>query len=335
MPQESADRSSARTLSVGVDIGGTKMYAVVYDEKFKAVGRARRKTKGHQGAEAGVERVIDTIRDALDDAGRSDAALASVGVGCPGVVDWRRGVILDTPNLGWSELPLAKLLRDRFRCDVRLLNDVDAGVYGEYRDGAAKGAHCAVGVFPGTGIGGGCVYEGTILRGANLTCMEVGHMPLVPNGPLSGAGDRGSLEAVASRLAISAQAAQAAFRGQAPHLLDDAGTDLAEIRSGALRDAIDGGDEIIEEIIHDAAELIGLALSGVINLLLPDVVVLGGGLVEAMPHRFVKPVSAAARKNVLPPFRKTFRVVAAKLGDDATALGAARWAAERVESPEE
>jgi glucokinase len=212
---------------------------------------------------------------------------------------------------------------------------VDAGVYAEYRFGAGKGARCVLGVFPGTGIGGGCVYEGKIIRGRKNSCMEIGHIQVTLNGSICGCGRRGCLETEASRLAISAAAAQAAFRGEAPHLLAAVGTDVSLIRSGILAEAIKNGDTIIENIVRNAAELIGVAIGDVINLLAPDVVVLGGGLVEAMPKLFVDAVENAARNNCMPSFSKTFKTVAAKLGDDANVLGAAAWAEASATSAKE
>jgi glucokinase len=156
--------------------------------------------------------------------------------------------------------------------------------------------------------------------------MEIGHMEVTPRGPLCGCGASGCLEAVASRLAVSAAAAQAAYRGQAPHLLEAAGTDLSDIRSGALAASVAGGDEAVERILREAARQIGIAVAGVVNLLAPDKVVLGGGLVEAMPELFVEEVSKTARKRAMPAFADTFKVVAAELGDDASVLGAAAWA---------
>jgi glucokinase len=127
-------------------------------------------------------------------------------------------------------------------------------------------------------------------------------------------------------LAVSAAAAQAVFRGQAPKLAELAGTDLASIRSGALAEAIKKGDTVIEQIVRDSASYLGTAIGGLIHLLAPDIVVLGGGLVEAMSELYVETVSASAKKWVLPSYSKTYEVVAAKLGDDAVALGAAAWA---------
>ena len=171
------------------------------------------------------------------------------------------------PNLAWGDVEIGKLLTKEFGCPTAVINDVDSGMYGEYRFGAAKDAFCALGVFPGTGIGGGCVYRGEILRGHNITAMEIGHCQVVYNGPLCGCGQRGCLESVASRTAIAANAARAALRGDAPHLFEKAGTDLANIRSGALAESIKEGDKAVEVIVEEAARLIGLAVSTTINLL--------------------------------------------------------------------
>jgi glucokinase len=317
---------------VGFDLGGTKMLATVYDDQFQPLGRERKKTKGNEGSEAGMQRIVQTIVTALQTAGRDRASLRGIGMACPGPLDLDQGVLLDAPNLGWKNVPLAKLLQRELGCPIVICNDVDAGVFGEYRFGAAQKARCVLGVFPGTGIGGGCVYEGKILRGQTGSCMEIGHVQVVPQGPRCGCGRNGCLEAVASRLAISAAAAAAAYRGEAPHLLKAAGTDVANIRSSTLAAAIAAGDKVIEQIVRTAAQHIGIAVANAIHLLAPDVVVLGGGLAEALPDLLVSTVSKVARDRVMPAFEDSFRVVPAQLGDDATTLGSAAWAKELIEA---
>ncbi|NQU10835.1 ROK family protein [bacterium] len=321
-------KSSNNRYWVGFDLGGTKMMATVFDHRFRPVASERRKTRGNKGARAGVARIVETIELALDAAGGKRRVVAGIGLGCPGWLDLDRGIILHAPNLGWRNLRLAPLLERRFRCPVILANDVDAGTYGEYRFGAARGARCVLGVFPGTGIGAGCVYEGRLIRGRTGSCFEFGHLTVEPEGRLCGCGHRGCLETVASRLAISAECAAAAYRGQAPHLLEQAGTDLANIRSGALAAAIRAGDTAIESILQHAADQLGIAVANVVNLLAPDLVVLGGGLAEALPRYFVRGVRAGIDRHAVDLFAKGVRVVAARLGDDATALGAAALAAE-------
>jgi glucokinase len=315
---------------VGFDLGGTKMMAVVFDQQFRSLGRKRRRTKGFEGSKVGLERMLQTIHQALEEAKLTPDQISGVGVGCPGTVDLDDGVILEAANLGWKNVKLKEYLEKELGCPAVIANDVDAGVYGEYRFGAAKSARCVIGVFPGTGIGGGCVYEGRILRGKKHSCMEIGHIEVVPNGALCGCGRRGCLETEASRLAISAEIAKAAYRGESPHILDKVGTDIAEIRSSTLAEAIKSGDAIVEKIIRRACGHLGVAVANLVTLLAPDTVVLGGGLVEAMPDLFVDAVSSAARERVMPSMVKSFKVVAAKLGDDAGAMGAAAWVERHV-----
>jgi glucokinase len=316
---------------IGFDLGGTKMMAAVMNDEFRLLGSKRRKTKGNEGSKAGMDRIQETILDALEEAGVSAKQIAGIGVGCPGNIDLDKGVLVDSANLSWKNVNLRGILERAFDAPTVVLNDVDAGVYGEYRFGAGKSARCLVGVFPGTGIGGGCVYDGGIIRGKNMSCFEIGHMQVDPQGLPCGCGRRGCLETEASRLAISAAAAMAAFRGEAPHLAKTAGTDLSNIRSGVLADAIKAGDKVVEQIVQRAAELIGQVIGDVVNLLVPDVVVLGGGLVEAMPELFVQGAEEGAKRRVAPPFAKAYKIVAGKLGDDAVARGAAAWAEQQSE----
>jgi glucokinase len=315
---------------MGFDLGGTKMLAILYDDEFKPLGRKRRKTRGSDGADSGMDRVISTIDRAFVESDVSRDRLAGIGIGCPGPIDTINGRFLHAPNLGWDNVDVGPQLERRFGCPVAVLNDVDAGVYGEYRFGAAVGARCAVGIFPGTGIGGGCVYEGNILQGAGISCMEIGHTRISSSSRISGFGLSGTLEAEASRLTIAAEAIKAAYRGDAPYLLANGGTDLSEIRSGTLAEAIEKGDKAIRRLVETASETIGYAVVNIVHLLAPDKIILGGGLVEAMEELIVGTVKKTARINVMEPYRDRFDVVAAKLGDDAGAIGAAAWVKRKV-----
>lgn len=316
---------------IGFDLGGTKMLSVLYDKKFESVARERRRTRGHEGVEFGLKRIAETINRTLKKGEISKGDLLGIGVGCPGTLNLDSGVIMDAPNLGWRNAKIRKYLSDEFECPVTIANDVDAGVYGEYRFGAAKDARCVVGVFPGTGVGGGCVYEGRIFRGKRSSCMEVGYMPLAGSGPRAGSGPPGSLEALASRLAISGESAKAVYRGQAPNLMESAGTDLSQIRSGVLAKAIADGDDSVRVIVEEAADYVGQAVGTLVNLLAPDIVILGGGLVEAMPGIYLPAVKVGARKTVLPELADEFSIKVAMLGDDSTSLGAAGWVQEESE----
>jgi glucokinase len=328
---EQKEAETQRDLWVGFDLGGTKMMAAICDSGFQVLGRKRKATKGSEGAEAGIDRVNSAIRRALEEADVEIDRIAGIGIGVPGPLDLENGIVLETPNLGWSNLPIRDILEEEFGVPVVLVNDVDAGVYGESLFGAARDAKCVIGLFPGTGIGGGCVRNGEIFTGHRYSCFEIGHIQVQPDGPLCGCGRRGCLEAVASRLAISSGAARAAFRGQAPALKARAGTDLSNIRSGALAESIREGDTVVEQIVRDAARQLGVAAASLVNILGPDMILLGGGLVEALPGIYVEEVQRAAEQQVMPSFQNTFKVAVASLGDFASVKGAAAWAKVTIE----
>ena len=317
---------------IGFDLGGTKMNAMLFDGSFGVRGRRRKKSRGSEGVDSGVERIVAIIAKLLEEAECSKELLGGIGIGCPGPLNLEEGIILESPNLGWKNVPLKKTLEKEFGCPVFVGNDVDSGLYGEFRFGAAQGARTASGVFPGTGIGGAMVYEGQIFRGKTGSCLEIGHVPVMTDGPFCGCGRRGCLETVSSRLAMSAEIAKAAYRGQAPYILRTAGTDLANIRSGTIKEAIDAGDKIVDAILREGARQLGLVLAGTVNLLAPDVIVLGGGLVEALPKLFLEEVGKAVAARVMPSYLKTYELKVAQLGDDSGAMGAAAWARHRVET---
>ncbi|MEW6041983.1 MAG: ROK family protein [Elusimicrobiota bacterium] len=313
---------------LGFDLGGTKMMAIVFNESFKKISSERNKTMVYEGKKAVLERILKTINMALQQAGISIKHVHGVGIGCPGPIDITNGIVINAPNLGWKRFPIKEYLKNKLGCQVVVINDVDAAVYGEYRFGSAKGACCAVGMFPGTGVGGGCVYQGKILAGKLISAFEIGHIQVIPRGPLCGCGQRGCLEAVASRLAVSASVAAAAYRGEAPTIIKNTGMDLGNISSQVLLEAVNAGDKVVKEIILEAAHWLGIGVAMVVHLICPDIIVLGGGLVEASPELFCKEVLKTASSRVMKLYRNEFKVVLASLGDDATAMGAAAWARE-------
>lgn len=316
---------------IGFDLGGTKMLSIAYDEDWTVLGRRRRKTRGREGSDSGIARIGSTIERLLDENDLDPKRVKGIGIGCPGPIDLEKGRILMTPNLGWDDVEIGAFLKKEFDCPTVVLNDVDAGLFGEYQFGAAKKSRCAVGIFPGTGVGGACVYEGNILSGAGVSCMEIGHTRISSSTRSSGYDLPGTLEAEASRLAIAAEVAKAAHRGDAPFMAKNTGTDLADIRSGALSDAIEGGDKAVRRLVEQAAESIGIAVVNVIHLLCPDKIVLGGGMIEAMEELMIDTVAKTAKKNVMSVYRDRFEVVAAELGDDAGVKGAAAWAKLKIE----
>jgi len=312
---------------LGFDLGGTKMLAVVYDQDWQPLQRERVRTNGHEGQEAVVERLLQSIESVCDAADIPTNRLASIGIGVPGSVNMATGDVLGAVNLGWKRVPLGEILRDRYDCPVEILNDVDAGVYGESQCGAGKDGQNVMGVFPGTGIGGGAVFSGEIITGRQQTAMEIGHIQVVADGIRCGCGKRGCLETVASRLAIAGYAAQAAYRGSAPYLFSEVGTDLREIRSGVLSRSVAHGDIAVEQIIRQACGYLGQAIGTIVTLFAPDIIILGGGLVQALPELIVEATQTAALESTISVLHDSFEIRVAQLGDDASVLGAALWGA--------
>lgn len=316
--------------SCGFDLGGTKMLCILLDEKQKIVARKRKKTKGTEGAQAGVMRIADMIRETFTENNLPLEGLKSLGIGCPGPVDMDNGVVNVAVNLGWKNVSLGAMLEDELDCPVSVLNDVDAGVYGEFSLGAAVGARSVAGVFPGTGIGGGFIYEGKILRGRRSSAMEIGHTRITSSNRNSGTEMTGTLESEASRLAIAAECAKLAYRGEAPNLLRAAGTDISQIRSKVLAAAIRDGDKSVERVVRQAAQTVGFAVTNLVHMLCPEVIILGGGLVESISEIYLDEVTKTVNRSVLQCYEGMFEIKMAKLGDDAGAMGAAIWANQNI-----
>lgn len=313
---------------VGVDIGGTKMMAAVYDRDFKKLGVARKRSREKKSGDS-EGRVLTVIQEALQDAG--NPVIKGIGVGAPGPLDPHTGVIIDTPNLGWKNYPLADVLGRTFKVPVVLDNDVNVGTYGEWSSTDLHACRYLLGVFPGTGIGGGIIIDGKILQGFSGAAGEIGHMTVFPDGPYCGCGKRGCLEAVASRIAIAKEVAALAARDDAPFILEKCGTDLSEIRSGVLARAIELKEAKVEGVVRQAAYYLGMAIGNLINVLSPEAVVLGGGLVEAMESLYLEEVNRGVKDHAMPFLRKGVQIRAARLGDDAVVMGAAHLIAEYLQ----
>jgi len=315
-----------KKFAVGIDFGATKIMASALDKKLKVLSRVKLRTKAEKGPKDTVERMVELAREAVREAGGEDAEIAYVGVGAPGPLNPKEGVIIAAPNLGWKNVPLRKMLEDALGVPAMVDNDVNMGTYGEYVAGAAQGKKLVVGIFPGTGIGGGIIIEGEVIHGASGAAGEVGHVVVEPDGALCGCGRRGCVETVASRIAIARDVAAAALRGQAPYTLEHFGSNIDKMKSSDIAEAIDKGDKVVEEICRHAARKLGLAAADIVNVLSPDCVVLGGGLIEAMKKLFVEEVRQGIKDFGMPPITPFVEVVPAELGDDAVVVGAAEYA---------
>ncbi len=313
---------------LGIDLGGTKVSAGVIDGEGHITGRARAKTKAWRANEEVFETIAGIAQKALARAGVEAQNLAAIGIGSPGPLDSKTGYIIESVNLNFNNFPLGPLMAERFGCAVIVSNDVDAGTYGEFKAGAARGASDVLGMFIGTGIGGGLILNGALYTGFTGNAGEIGHIVIEADGPRCGCGARGCLEALASRVAMTRDIKKAIKRGEKSSLAKLLDKQPGALRSSALRKAYDEGDKVVTQVIHNAARYIGIAVGSVVNLLGPEIIVLGGGMIEAMSDDFIHRIDRAARKVVFESIRKDVNIARSALGDDAGIIGAAMLARE-------
>lgn len=310
---------------VGFDLGGTKMLATVLDENYQVLATARKATNGSEGVIKGRAKVVKAVSEAIAEAGVDPKGLQGIGIGCPGLVNPEKGVLINAPNLGWSNVNLRQLLTAAFKVPVVVMNDVDAGTYGEYALGAGKGAKSVLGVFPGTGLGAGYVFNGELIQGKTVSAMELG-MIYLP-GTHIGSAQHGvvMLEDLTSRLNLAAQGGVVCYRGQAEALEKKTSGNLRDIRSKALANSLRAGDEGTMVMFGNSVRYLGLGVAMVVNLLAPDRIVLGGGLVEELPSLYVNMLREEVARYALPSLAKPIRYVVAKLGGNAVAVGSVAW----------
>lgn len=310
-------------VTVGVDLGGTNVQALVVDDTGEIRGRARLKTPttGDRGA------VLDVmgagVHAALGDAALEVADVAAVGVGTPGVViDGSVGGASNVPGLA-ERFSLGDQFRQRLGCPVVVANDVTAAGVGEHRAGAGRGSDDVLTVFVGTGVGGGLVLAGRPYQGAWGGAGEFGHMIVRQGGAVCPCGRRGCVEAYAGRRAMTLTAERAHANGR-PTVLFEAQRELGKERvtSGVFLRALQRGDELTADLLDAAADALGAGIASAVNLLDVDRVVLGGGLADKLGEPFQRAVESAMRPLLfLQPSR--VRLVPAELGDTAGAIGAA------------
>jgi glucokinase len=326
----------AASHAVGVDIGGTKIYAgFIHLETGKAITTVRKQTRPDKGADFFVQRVGDVIEEVLANARqlKHEVSELAIGIGLAGQIDRDHGVVLGAPNLaiGLVNLDLAGQLKARLSMPVVLGNDVEVAAYGEQMFGAGRNCQDFVYISIGTGIGGAIVQNGLISRGATGTAGEIGHTVVQYDGRFCGCGGRGHLEAYASRSAITRVIQSEMERGRPSKLSELLKPDSPEIRSKMLAKCVDDGDELVIESLDEGADYLGAGMGSVISFANPQRIILGGGLVEAVP-RFYERAAMRSREVGLPIAGRQVEITRTGLGDDSGIVGAAWMAGARIPS---
>jgi glucokinase len=324
VPSSATDSS---TLVAGVDIGGTKCLGLCIAVDGTVLVEERLPTP--RGA-ANLTDTVATVVDAL--AANAGRRISAVGVGAPGLVD-RDGVLRAAPNLiGVTEMPIREMLTERLHVPVTVDNDATCATEAEWRHGAASGAQDALLITLGTGIGGGVVSGGALQRGANGFMSEPGHMVVDPNGPPCVCGRRGCWERYASGSGLARLARDAAFGGRAAAVVDAAGGDPESVRGEHVTSAARAGDPAARDILEEFAWWLALGLANLTNLFDPEVIVLGGGLVEEA-DLLLEPMRRLYEGLLYAPaHRPRPRLEPAMLGEHAGAMGAALIASNALRS---
>jgi len=310
--------------TIGIDLGGTKVAGVLLDRNGHIVARERTSSLPERGADSVAETVALMVR-AL--AAAAPSAVFGVGIGVAGQVDSTTGTVSNAPNLRWHDFALGRVIGAATGHRVAVLNDVQAAAFGEWSYGAARGTTEAICMFIGTGVGGGIISNGQLFRGKSGAAGELGHTVVSLHGPGCRCGGRGCLEAYAGGWAIARRGFDAVsarpLAGRA--LLEAAGGDASAITATALAHAAMEGDPLARTLVREIEDALVAGLGSITNALNPEVIILGGGVIEALPQLLEESRQRLALQ-ALPVSAAAVRVERASLGGDAGAIGAAAWA---------
>ncbi|MGH7510180.1 MAG: ROK family protein [Gemmatimonadales bacterium] len=311
---------------LGIDIGGTNLVVGSVSEDgsvLHAVGSEP--TQAEAGEQDVLSRLIAlakrTIRQTRKD--YPEAEIMGVGVGAPGPLDTRAGIVLLTPNLGWVNLPLRQIIHDQLELPAELDNDANCATLGEWWMGAARGTRHAVGITIGTGIGGGIMIDGKLFHGASDCAGEIGHTTIDIEGRRCKCGNYGCLEAYASGPNIALRACEEIEAGAESRLAHYVGGDLKRITAQTVYQAAHDGDELALEVVNDTARFLGTGIANLVNIFNPEVVVVCGGVTLAGDHLFI-PLRREVARRAFKPAVSVCRIVPSELVGTAGVYGAAR-----------
>ncbi len=312
------------TAYAGIDLGGTKMLAVIVDENGAVLASEEQPTRAEEGAERVVARMAEMVRRLADASGRQ---VKTLGVATAGTLDPADGTVLMAVNLGWTNVPLGRTLARELGMKATVENDANAAAYGEWKAGAGRGTRHCVFVTVSTGVGGGIISDGRLVRGLSASAGEIGHITIDWNGPQCGCGNVGCLELYASGTAIGKAGAAAAAANPAAGraILEQAGGDVSRVTSREVAAAAAGGDALAAQVLRDAGRALGVGLASIIHMTNPELIILGGGA-SKIGAPLLGPMEEAMRRHTIPSVGDKVRIVPPELGVPAGAIGAALFA---------
>lgn len=309
--------SKKKQMIVGVDLGGSKISAVLADAEGNIEARNLRETLAEEGPDAVIGRIVESVQELA-----SGAGVVGVGIGAAGAHDAGRGLISFSPNLpGWNDIPLCEAVRREVGLPVYLENDAAVAALGERRFGGGAGVDNLIYVGLGTGIGGGIIIDGKLYSGACGAAGEIGHMIVDDKGPRCKCGNNGCWEVFASGWALAEEAAKQIEAGVMTAVRRHVGGDASKVTAKAVFEAAQDGDYVAHELVSRAAYYVGVGLVNLVNIFNPELILVGGGLAN-MGELLLEPAMEVVRERAFQISAATVRVELARLGADAGTLGA-------------
>lgn len=301
---------------IGIDLGGTKINGALADMEGKVLAQYTIPTNASEGEQAVLGRIIEVIEKVMQKANKTTEEVRAIGIGSPGPLDAKAGLIITTPNLPFRNFQLVKPITQKFNIPTYLDNDANVAAIGEYMLGAGKGTTDMIYITVSTGVGGGAILDGKVYRGSTSNALEVGHMTILPDGPKCNCGNHGCIEAIASGTAIARQAREAVDTGIETSL---SGYDL--VTSYEVFVEAQKGDKISKEILDRSFNYLGIAVANIITSFDPEMFVIGGGVSQMGAVLFDK-VQEVVDKRCFKAMSGNCKIVPAGLGTDAGVMGA-------------
>lgn len=305
---------------ISIDMGGTKVLASIINKEEGIVARLKVPTNPDSGGNSYVETLASTVNSIIDKSKLKEKHIKAVCLGVPGSVNPYTGIIDLAPNIGLKNFNIKEKLQSKINLPVLVENDVNLGALGIKYFGVGKKASDMLAVFIGTGIGGGLILNGKIYRGSSFVAGEIGHMLVDKDGPVCGCGNRGCFETIASRTAVVNRITDDIKKGKQSKLAAKVKSGQ-RIKSKALANALEVGDKVVTKRISEACDIIGGVLASQANFMNFSLIVLGGGMIEAMDSFMIPRIRDAFNNHVLKATARELKIVPSKLGDDAAIWG--------------
>ena len=311
----------AKKYRIGVDLGGTNVKIAIVDDAGNIICSRSAPTDADKGFEAAYENIVNVIYTIINECEVSKEEISGIGFGLPGLIDSKNGIIKDLPNMpGWVNIPFGEMIKKEFDLRVEIVNDVRAATLGEYKFGAGRGVSNLVCITIGTGIGSGMIIDGKLVKGSTSVAGEIGHMTLQEHGgPICGCGNTGCLEALGSASSIVKRGHELLTGGRPSKIREIMGD--GPLTAQVIAEAAAQGDAPASRILYETGRWIGIGLANIVNLLNPELIIIGGGVAQAGAP-LIDPIRENIQKRALKLSAAAVRVETASLGEKAGVIGA-------------